>query len=135
METGEVIHTAVDAYQRKDLDAALACCADGVAFRLMSDSGMDHAYRFHCRGTGEFRAALQEINGDFDIQTYDLIELFVHGNRAASRTAITLFHRVSGQRIETELANFWTVEDGKITSIQEFSDTAALTASRVAAAG
>lgn len=135
MGTEEVIRAAVDAYRRKDLDGALAFCADGVAFRLMSDSGMDHAYRFDCRGIGDFRAALLEINGDFDIQTYDLIELFVSGNRAASRTAITVVHRVTGERIDTELADFWTVEDGKVTSVQEFSDSAALTASRAAAAG
>ena len=123
--TEETIRAAIEAYARRDLEGALSHCAETVRFCNIAAPGTG-MWTFDCQGLTAFREALVEINTAFEIEDYRLVELIAAGPRAASRQQLTLVSRATGERFDTEIADFWTVEHGKITTIHEFNDTAKL---------
>lgn len=129
MTTEETIRAAIAAYARRDLEGALSRCAEDIRFSNHTAPGTG-MWEFDCRGIGAFRDALLGIAAEFDIEEYQLLQLVAQGPDAASRQHLRMKHRASGTVFETQIADFWRVEHGKITSILEFNDTAAVAALR-----
>ncbi|MEL6196373.1 MAG: nuclear transport factor 2 family protein [Pseudomonadota bacterium] len=132
MTTEETVRAALDAYARGDLDAAMAHCADTICFCNLAapNSGL---WQFDCHGQAAVRAAFTQIATEFAFEKYEIVELIASGNRAASRQKLRGRHRLTGAVFDSQIADFFTVEDGKITHIQEFHDTALLSSLRIAA--
>lgn len=129
MSTRETVAAALAAYAAGDMDGALAQCAEHVCFQNNSSPNLG-MWEFDCHGKDAFRDALVQINTEFDLEHYEVLEILTDGNRAASRQALRARNRETGAMTETMIADFWTVEDGKVTSILEFNDTADIVALR-----
>ena len=129
MTTRDIVAAVLAAYAVGDVDGALAHCADHVCYKNNSspDMGM---WEFDCHGVDAFREALGQINAEFEMERYEVLEILVDGSRAATRQALRARHRETGAVTETMIADFWTVEDGKVTSVLEFQDTADIVALR-----
>lgn len=129
MTTEETIRAAIGAYSAGDLDGALAFCADDVCFCTQTAPGHG-GWELDCTGREAFRAGLTELLTEFEMQKYELVELITSGSRAASRQNVTMTHRATGRVVDSQIADFWTVENGRITDIREFADTALIVAAR-----
>ena len=129
MTTRDTVTAMLAAYAQGDVDGALAQCADDVCFKNNATPNLG-MWEFDCQGVDAFRQALGQINTEFELEHYEVLEILVDGNRAASRQAIRARHRESGAVTDSMIADFWTVEDGKVTSILEFQDTADIVALR-----
>lgn len=129
MNTENIVREALAAYSRGDMDTALGHCADDVHFCTQA-TGRYRTWGFDCTDKGQLREALAVINTEFEIERYELVEIIASGNRAATRQDLRMKSRTTGEVLETQISDWWTVQDGKVTSIQEFADTAWIAALR-----
>ena len=123
METREVITEVYDRYSRGDLARTLELVDDNICYRWVAHG--DHAQfsgTCDCRDT--MMARLEELLGVWQPEKFEPTDLLVDGDRAASRVRIRYHARANGNVLESELAHFWTVRDGKVTELVEFYDTA-----------
>ncbi|MEM7057964.1 MAG: nuclear transport factor 2 family protein [Pseudomonadota bacterium] len=132
MTTEETVRAAIAAYAAKDLQGALSLCSRDVCFHNQSVKGTG-MWEFDCREIDELQTALIQINSEFEIEAYELLDLIATGKKAASRQRLRIRIPQTGEVIETVIADFWEVEDGKITSIHEFNDTAQIISARKSA--
>lgn len=125
MTPQETVQTTLDAYARRDLAAALAQFDPDLDFSVHpTNSEIKLCGCF--KGLQAFQEHLVEIDRYWSFETFEPLEVIASGNRVAARIRVELVRKDTGERFETEIANFMTVVDGRITSLQEFRDTAAL---------
>jgi ketosteroid isomerase-like protein len=133
MTTEETIRAAIGAWTAGDLDAALDLCAEDAGYRIVAVPDLG-AFQADCHDRDEFRATLVALLSEFEMLRYDLVEVIASGERAATRVDLRMRHRQTGRMVDTQLAGFWTVRDGKITSLDEWHDTAQVAQARAVAA-
>lgn len=129
MSTEQVIREAIAAYASGDLEGALAHCAEDVRFCNQTAPGHG-GWELDCDCKDGFREGLMELLTEFEMESYELVELIAQGPRAATRQNVKMTHRATGKRVDTQICDFWTVEGGKITRIHEFADTAEVAAAK-----
>jgi ketosteroid isomerase-like protein len=116
----EVVRQGVDAMNRRDPDAFLACLRPDVAWEESGDvfPGLRGTYRGHAEARRWFEEALLEVWDSFHLQTEAISD--AGDDRVLLEALFTARGTTSG--VETEL-RFWTVlwfADGKIARRQIF---------------
>lgn len=129
MDTEQIVRDTLAAYSRGDMEAALGHCAEEVHFCAQA-TGRFRTWGFDCKGKEQLREALMVINTEFEMLGYDLVEIVVNETRAATRQNVRMKSHATGEIVDSQISDWWTVEDGKVTSVQEFSDTALIAAHR-----
>jgi ketosteroid isomerase-like protein len=129
MDTETVIRKAVAAYAASDIETVLGLCTDDIHYCIQSTPECG-PYCADCRGKAAFVDALSKYVEDWTFGAFELEDLILSGNRAATRQRVDFINRRTGAQLQTLNALFWTVEDGKITEILEFQDTATIAAAR-----
>ena len=129
MRIEQIVRETLAAYSRGDMEAALKHCAEGVQFCTQA-TGRFRTWGFDCKDKDQLREALVVINTEFEMLGYDLVEIIASGNRAATRQNVRMKSHATGEIVESQISDWWTVEDGKVASIQEFADTALIAAQR-----
>ena len=125
MDTETTIRAVVKAYDAKDMDKVASFLADSICYKINS-SGHTGPYTADCRSKEAFFVAVQAILDDWDICSYKLADLIVSGNRGAAQIAVEMVslhdpkHSYAGR-----LALFLTVENGQVSELHEYHDTAA----------
>ena len=116
------IREAYDARQRGDHAGVVACFAPNATYRLV---GKSHLLGEMPVGPIDAVAAIGGLIDQFHFPQLRLAALLIDGNRAAVHVEM---HAVAtGSRAESasELLDLWTFDDdGKVTDITEFADTA-----------
>ena len=109
--------------QASDLDAILSLFAPNAIYHV---SGSEQASPIASRVfvQAELGIALKQILDNFDLIEYKILDLVIEGNRAAVRWTGKFRFRPTKEILESDIAHFWTIEDGKITALVEFCDTA-----------
>ena len=124
MTTEEVVRAALKAYAEKDMETAMGFVAETARFRNQSCGALD-VWRFDGQCKADFATDLATINEAFEILDYELLDIIASGTRAATRQRVVLKRRgVDGPEVTTVISGFWNVEDGKVTELHEFQDTA-----------
>jgi ketosteroid isomerase-like protein len=105
----------LDAYNRRDFDAAFALCDPEVDFVLPARQSSDS-----CRGTDEIRRFWEDLDANWDELHLEQREFFDGGNRVATR--LHYFGRSKiGAELETEMYHqVATFSDGKMVRIEYF---------------
>ncbi|WP_424968659.1 nuclear transport factor 2 family protein [Dinoroseobacter sp. S375] len=122
----EIIQTYLDAYNRKDVEVMLACLAQEVTFQNISDGVVTAetvgraAFETLARAGAEaFRSRSQRVRHAITVADTTLVEI---GYRA--EVAMDLPNGwVAGQVLSFQGASAFRVQDGKIISIIDQSDT------------
>lgn len=127
MTTEETIRSAIDAYDRHDIDAVNALIHDDVTYMINAHDG---PYRANCASRDEFWEAVHEILSDWDIASYKMSNLIVSGDQGAAEIDIEMKSRHTGHHMPARLALFLRVKDGQLTEIREYHDTLAVSTSR-----
>jgi hypothetical protein len=123
MQPKDLVKEFYSRYQRRDLDKALELCADDIDFLWTADAR--HA-RFSgpALGKAAFRTQLEALESRFIFQAYTPLETIAEGEKVAVRAVIRMTQREGGREFLMQIADFWTVRDGKLAALVEYYDTA-----------
>ncbi len=118
-----IIQNYLDAYNRKDVAAIVACVADGVVFENVSNAGQSMKI--------EGRAAFAELAGQaatmFTTRRQTIRNAVVDGDRVALEVdwtgtpAIDLGSMKAGEPVAMRGASFMTIAGGMLTQIVDLS--------------
>lgn len=108
---------------RGDLAAIGNLFAESADFQI---AGSDRASPLpvSVRGKPGILALMQNMISAFELSDFNVLEMLIDGDQAAVRWHATVYHTKSRQMFRTELADFITINAGKIASFIEFLDTA-----------
>ena len=126
-ETTQLLQKVYDSFNAGDIEGVLSYFAEDIEF-VFSEVPKVSFYRSR-RGrdsVAEFFASMgdhQEPKGAIAVQ-----EIIVQGNRAAVFGHASFHVKSTDRDFETAFAHMWTVEGGKLTRLQEYTDTAAISA-------
>lgn len=122
-EIERIIRQAYAARKRNDLEACLKVFADKAVFRM---AGAPVTSPVATVGTGqnELRETLAKLIQAFEWIDHTIISMVIEGSKAAVHGRVKLESAATGDVVETDVADFIEIHDGRITSYTEFCDTA-----------
>ncbi len=123
MRAVDIVTNLYKAYADRDIEGALANCAEDVEFRWIADPRQSR-YAGAARGKQEFIARLIALDNDFEYRRFVPLEIIDGGDKIAAQVEIHLTRRTTGQEVVIRTANFWTVRNGQIVEAVEYYDTA-----------
>lgn len=122
-----LIETAYDARVRGDLDGVMAAFHPGCDFHLVASGGSDGIGAV-CGGAEAVRAQIGALIAAFDFADFTVVDLLVDGDRAALRWRARVTARATGRSAPFEVVDLFGFSDGRIRTMQQFTDTAAIAA-------
>lgn len=122
-EIERVIRQAYAARKRNDLEGCLQVFADKPVFR-MAGTQVTSPVAQVSKGQTELRETLKTLIQAFEWIDHTIITIVIDGSRAAVHGRIKLEAAATGDVVETDVADFFEIRDGRIVSFTEFCDTA-----------
>lgn len=111
-----------EAWRTGDIDTVFENLTDAFEFDQKA-SREDTIYAGRCCGKQDLLQRLSTMQENWEFLNYTPLEILGDGDRVAARCAIVYKNRRNGQVLETELAHFWTITDGKASELVEFFDS------------
>jgi len=119
----EFVQSLYDAFARGDADIVLAGLAPDVEWN--EAEGSPYADLNPYRGPDEVgNGVFGRLLADYDEFSVQPSQLMEDGNMVVALGRYQGTHRASGQRLDAPFAHAWTVQDGKVTAFQQYTDTA-----------
>ena len=122
-EIERIIRQAYAARKRNDLDECLEVFADMSEFR-MAGAAVTSPVAMASKGGIELRETLGRLINSFEWIDHTIVSIVIDGSKAAVHGRIKMESTFTGDVVETDVADFIEVRDGRITSFIEFCDTA-----------
>ena len=123
MQPVELINQIYADYARGDIDAVLENCDHTFEFYFAADS-RHSKYAGAAVGKHGFRERAASLHEDFEYLGFEQVDLIASGDRVAVRNKLRMKRRATGAEIVIEVADFWTIRDGKAVEVVEFYDSA-----------
>jgi ketosteroid isomerase-like protein len=76
------------------------------------------------RGTDKLHPHVTGLVQAFKFNAYEIVSLVVEGPKAAVHARANVTSTANGETVDTDLADFFTFEDGRIVAFVQFCDTA-----------
>jgi len=108
---------------RGDVEGVMRFFDRNLQFEIVGDRAITPAAG-RSVGADSFRAQLTSLVSTFTFHSHDIVSIVIDGTKAAVRARVKLTSAVTGRTVETELADFIEVKDGRIVSFAQFIDTA-----------
>lgn len=120
-----IIERTYAARKAGDLDALAAMFTPDGEYRL---AGAADAFprAMTARGAAEIKRAIGSLVREFQWIDVVPLDLLVDGDKAARRWQANVRHITSGQVFQTEGSDIWTFREGRVASLVQFVDTAAV---------
>lgn len=122
-EIEQIIRQAYAARKRNDLEGCLKVFADKPEFR-MAGAHLASPVAMASAGRSELRETLEKLIRAFEWIDHTIISIVIDGSKAAVHGRVKLESAATGDVVETEVADFIEIHEGRITSFTEFCDTA-----------
>jgi ketosteroid isomerase-like protein len=122
-----LIEAAYGARVRGDLDGVMAAFHPGCDFQLVAAGGPDGIGSV-CGGAEAVRAQIGALIEAFDFADFTIVDLLVDGERAALRWRAQVTARATGRKALFEVVDLFGFAEGRIRTMQQFTDTAAVAA-------
>lgn len=120
----EVVREAYAAVQQGEITRLIEMMADDVTIDLPGPTEIPFAGTYRGKeGAGRFFLALAE---NAEVQQFEPTEFIADDNIVVVLGREQLTAKPTGRPWTTEWAMVWTVENGKITALREFHETAAI---------
>lgn len=123
MQTRDVIKRIYQLYAAGDLAGAFEAMHEDICYHWNANAELAR-FSGACASRAEMAARLEELLTVWAPEIFEPMEPIVEGDRAAARVRIRYRHRTTGKILESELAHFWTMRDGRVAELVEFYDTA-----------
>lgn len=122
-EIERIIRQAYAARKNNDLDECLKVFADKAIFR-MAGAPATSPVATACRGKIDLRSTVAKLIASFEWIDHTIISILIEGSKAAVHGRIKMESTATGEVVETDVADFIEIQDGRIVSFIEFCDTA-----------
>jgi ketosteroid isomerase-like protein len=119
----ETIHQAYDARDKSDIEGLMAAFHPNAVFELKGEKDIVEIAGA-VQGHSNLRAAMTALIETFEFVKRDIVEAIVEGDRAAVRSRATIRFTPKDIVVTTDILDMFRFEDGKITELVEFADTA-----------
>ena len=125
----ELIQAAYAAFKRGDVQTILDSVSDTVEWIAAPVEPLAGTYR----GRDEVAGFFQKVNEIAEYSSFEPREYVAQGDRVIVLGSYRAKVKSTGRFYDCDWAMAFTVEDGKITEFQEFTDTATITSALPAA--
>jgi ketosteroid isomerase-like protein len=116
------LHDAYSARSRNDAAGVLAVfAADATLKHLGHPAYCDAVATYIGPALGP---AMEKLCDVFRASAWDARSMIIEGNRAAVICRASLQYTPTGESLSLDLVHFWTFQDGKVTELMEYFDTA-----------
>ena len=122
-EIERIIYAAYAARKSGDLDAISELFTPGAQFRIAGAVAASPV-AVQVAGIKSFKAVLKEMITVFEWLDQEILSIVIEGPKAAVRWRGKIRSTATGEMAVTELADFFEIENGRISSLVEFCDTA-----------
>lgn len=118
-----IIQSYIDAYNRKDVAALVACVGNDVVFENVSNSGQS----MKIEGRAAFAELAEQAATMFTARHQTITNAVVDGDRVAievdwtGTSAVDLWPMKAGEPIAMRGASFMTIREGLLTRIVDLS--------------
>jgi ketosteroid isomerase-like protein len=119
----ETIHRAYDARGKGDIEGIMAAFHPNAVFELKGEKDILEIAGA-VQGHSNLRTAMTGFIETFEFVKRDVVEAIVEGDRAAVRSRVTIRFTPKDIVVTTDMLDTFRFEDGKITELVEFADTA-----------
>jgi uncharacterized protein len=123
MQPKDLIDRIYADFARNDIDAILDNCDHSISFFMVADPRFSK-YAGAAVDKHGFRERAAALHEDFEYLGIERIETVAEGDRVVVRNELHMKRRATGVEFTLEVADFWTVRDGKAVELVEFYDTA-----------
>ncbi len=123
MQPKELVDQIYADHARGDIDAVLDNCDHRISFFMVADPKFSK-YAGAVVDKHGFRERVASLHEDFEYLAVERIDTIAEGDRVVVRNEMHMRRRATGVRFVLEVADFWTVRDGKVVELVEFYDTA-----------
>lgn len=121
-----LIKDAYEARHRGDLDAVMGYFHRDCSYRLSGASAPAPMF-MQPTGHAAVRAQMAELIGAFVFSNVETLALTIEDDRAALHWRADVLCVPSGRSAPFEIMDLFTIADGKILSLVQFTDTAGVT--------
>jgi ketosteroid isomerase-like protein len=118
----KIVLDFLNAFYSGDIDGALALCTDDIDFLSYAPVEL-LPHLGHRRGKREVAETWATLHERYSSMRYELPQFVAEGDRAAC--IIRIFFRKSARDriLQTEVADFYTLRDGRIAKMRQFMDS------------
>jgi ketosteroid isomerase-like protein len=118
-----LVKDAYAARLRGDVEATVRYFTDDAVFALAGAKDASPV-ALRCTGCDALRGAMAGLVGAFAFRDHEIVSLVIEGAKAVAHVRVRVRATATGEEALTEMADFFTFENGKIKSFLEFCDTA-----------
>ncbi len=118
LATEKLLHDLYAARLHGDLDALCATFTDDAKFQIAGASNAAPLV-ISANGVDKFRPLLAIMLKSFKLRDQEILALLVDGAKAAVHWRASIFSRITGTTVLTELVDIVEVRDGRIASYTE----------------
>ena len=123
MSVRQTIVDCYDAYSARDLKTVMDSFSENVCYEWTASP--DHSKWCGCYdGKERMVERLGALADEFDYLEFELIDLLVDGDKAASRVRMKLRNKQTGKEFTNHSGHFWTFEGNKCVHFIEYYDSA-----------
>ena len=124
-DTVQLVQQVYDAFKRGDIQGVLNLVADDVDW---SHPGPPDVIPFvgHYRGRDGVAQFFARLGGAEDVEHFEPQEFFAAGDRVVALGRYRARIKATGRTNDIELVHVYTVRGGKIVSLRQYNDTAAV---------
>jgi len=120
----DVIKRLYDAMGRGDMDAALALTSEDVTFVVPGPLGVGAAGTWH--GHAGVRESFRKLREGQQNQSAAVVSIVAQGDQVVVLLHVKATALATGKTFESDIIHFFTIKEGKIVTLLDFFDTAAL---------
>ena len=125
METAAVVQRFYDRFMAGDITAVIGTLSDDVEWVLPKIPNVP----FSGKRQGKDRVAefFSMMADHQEVRSFDLHGMIVQGNQVVVHGHYWWHVKTTGRGWEGDFSHHWTIRDGTLSRLQEYSDTAAAT--------
>jgi ketosteroid isomerase-like protein len=112
----------LDTFYSGDLEGALACCTDDIDF--LAHVPIDILpHMGHRHGKAEVRDMWQSVHARYSSMRYEVAAIVAEGDKVAAHIRAFFRKRSNDRVVQFDIADFYTLRDGRISQIRQFLDS------------
>jgi ketosteroid isomerase-like protein len=120
----EIVQRVYQAFGQGDMAAIVAELAPTVRVQHPQEAKIPWGGTYH--GPQGFVDFLTALGTHADVEEFHVEQMLAGGNTVVALGREQVHVKATGRRYQTDWVHVWRVEDGKITSFQDFNDTATI---------
>lgn len=125
-QSTNLVHQAYENFKSGDIQAVLDLLSEDVEWQLPEIEGVPFSGKRHGREqVGQFFSTLAEAQ---EVREFEPREFVAEGEKVVALGHYAWYVKATEREFESDFAHVFSVDEGRIASFKEYTDTAAATA-------